>query len=291
MDILLFLIIFKYVLNLSDVMNTPLDDIRFLADSANRVRAIEALAEGPRTRSELRDETDASAATVGRTLGAFEDRGWVAREGNRYALTSLGTYVASGFADLHDRMKDAHEHGALFPHLPLEEVSLDAEDLADVRITVPTETNPMAIVTRIREIARRSNRHRSLSYHFSEPCVDAHHQAVLGGTQTFELVIPRTALKAEMGSNCVAQLAELVSTDRCSVYLYDGDIPYSWGVGDGHVLFVVKDDRMVSAGMVETDDPVAVDRFTETYEEYRADSTLLTPEDFEGVRGREVART
>ena len=280
-----------FVPDLPDAMNTPLDDIRFLADSANRVRAIDALAEGPRTRSELRDETAASAATISRTLGAFEDREWVARDGNRYALTSLGTYVASGFADLHDRMRTAHEHEALFPHLPLEEVNLDAGNLTDVRITVPTEGNPMAIITRIREIARRSTRHRSLSYHFSEPCVDAHHRAVLGGTQTFEIVVPRTALKAEIGPNCVAQLEELVSADRCSVYLYDGDIPCSWGVGDGTVLFVVKDDRMVSAGMVETDDPVAVERFTETFEAYRERSTLLTPEDFERVREREVART
>jgi predicted transcriptional regulator len=282
---------FKYVLDVRDVMNTPLDDIRFLADSANRVRAIEALAEGPRTRAELRDETDASAATVGRTLGAFEDRGWVARGGNRYALTSLGTYVASGFSDLHDRMRTADEYEALFPHLPLEEVNLDAEGLADVRVTVPTETNPMAIVTRIREVARRSTRHRSLSYHFSEPCVDAHHRAVLDGTQTYEIVVPWTALEAEMGPNCVAQLEELVSADRCSMYLYDGNIPYAWGVADGHVEFVVKDDRMVSAGMVETDDPVAVERFTETFEEYRERSTLLTPEDLERAKEREVVRT
>lgn len=149
----------------------------------------------------------------------------------------------------------------------------------------------MAIVTRIREIARQSTRHRSLSYHFSEPCVDAHHRAVLDGTQTFEIVVPRTALREEMGATCAAQLAELVSTDCCSMYLYDGDIPYSWGVGDGHVLFVVKDDRMVSAGMVETDDPVAVERFTETYEAYRAESTLLTAEDLERKRDHEMART
>ncbi len=272
-------------------MSTPLDDIRFLADSANRVRAIEALAESPRTRPELRDETDASAATVGRTLSAFEDRDWVAREGNRYVLTSLGTYVASGFSDLHDRMRTAHEHEALFPHLPLEEVNLDAGGLADVRVTVPTETNPMAIVTRIREIARRSTHQRDLSYHFSEPCIDAHHRAVLDGAQTYEIVVPRTALEAEMGSNCAAQLEELVSADRCSMYLYDGDIPYSWGVGDGHVLFVVKDDRMVSAGMVETDDPVAVERFTETYEEYRERSTLLTAEGLDEEWGHEMART
>lgn len=272
-------------------MDTPLDDIQFLADSANRVRAIEALVEGPRTRSELRDETDASAATISRTLGAFEDRSWVARDGNRYALTSLGTYVASGFSDLHDRMRTAHEHEAFFPHLPLEEVNLDAEDLADVRVTVPTEGDPMAIVTRIRELARRSTRFRVLSYHFSEPCVDAHHGAVLGGTQTYEIVAPRTALEAEMGATCAAQFEELVSAERCSVYLYDGEIPYVWCVADGSVFFVVKDDRMVSAGMVETDDPVAVERFTETFEMYRARSTLLTTEALHEEREYELTRT
>ena len=94
--------------NQPNVMSAPLDDIRFLADSGNRVQAVEALAEKPRTRPELRDTTGASAATISRMLRAFGSRGWVYRDGSRYALTPLGTYVASTFGELHDRMTTAH---------------------------------------------------------------------------------------------------------------------------------------------------------------------------------------
>ena len=96
-------------------MPAPLEDIRFLADSENRFTALEVLAAGPRTRSELRDATGASKATISRLLGDFESRGWVSRNGSRYALTPLGEYVASAFVDLYDRMATASDLRDLLP--------------------------------------------------------------------------------------------------------------------------------------------------------------------------------
>jgi predicted transcriptional regulator len=272
-------------------MLAPLDDIRFLADSANRVGAIEALAEGPRARAELRDVTGASAATISRTLGAFESRGWVYRDGNRYALTPLGTYIAGGFADLHDRVRTAHDLDGLFPWLPLEAVGIDAESLAGARVTVASEENPMAIATRIREVELRSTRSRSLAPYFPEPCIDSRHRAVTSDTQTFETVITPSVVEMAMSLDCAAKFEELVSAASCSMYVYDGDIACAGMLNDGTVMLVVKDDRNATVGLVETDDTVVVERFAETFEEYRTNAPLLTPGDLAGEEEYEVART
>ena len=272
-------------------MSAPLDDIQFLVDSENRVRAVEALASEPRSRAELRDVTGASAATISRTLRAFESRGWVSREGNRYALTTNGAYVASAFADFHDCMTTAHDLDDLFPWLPLEEVGIDVDSLTGARITVASEENPMAITTRVREVDRWSTRSRSLAPYFPEPCIDSRHRAVLDGTQTFETVITPPVVEAAMSLDCATKFEELVSADRCSVYLYDGDIPCVGMVNDGTALLVVKDDRNATVGLVETDAQMVVERFTETFEEYRTNATLLTPEDLGRERDYEVART
>ncbi len=282
---------FISVPSVQDTMSAPLDDIQFLADSANRVRAIEVLAEEPQTRAELRDVIGASAATISRTLGAFESRGWVYRDGNRYALTPLGTYIAGAFADLHDRVRTAHDLDGLFPWLPLEAVGIDADSLIGARVTVASEENPIAIATRIREVELRSIRSKSLASYFPEPCIDSRHRAVTGDTQTFETVITPPVLEAAMSLDCATKFEELVSAASCSIYVYDGDIPCAGMVNDGTVLLVVEDDRNSTVGLIETDDPVAVECFTETFEKYRTNATLLTPENLAGERDYEVART
>lgn len=279
------------VLNLLNAMSAPLDDIRFLADSENRVHAIDALVEEPRTRPELRDETGASAATISRMLRAFESRGWVYRDGNRCALTPLGTYIASAFADLHGRVRTAHDLHGLFAYLPLEQLGIDVDSLAGARVTVPLAENPMAIATRIREVELQSTRSRSLASFFPEPCIDSRHAAVVGDAQTFETVVTSAVVETAMSLDCATKFEELVSAGRCSVYVYDGDVACSGMVNDGTVLLVVKDDRNATVGLIETDDEVVVERFLETFEEYRTNATLLTPENLGGSRDYEVART
>lgn len=154
-------------------MFTPLEDIRFLADSESRFAALEALAAGPRTRAELRNTTEASKATLSRLLGDFESRGWVAREGNRYALTPLGEYVSSTFVNLHDHMTTASDLRELLPWFPLGELDVwfDLEVLTGARITAATPDNPMAPVARVLDIERESTLTNTLADRLPEPCI------------------------------------------------------------------------------------------------------------------------
>jgi predicted transcriptional regulator len=258
-------------------MARPLEDIRFLADSENRFTALEALAAGPRSRSELGDATQASKATISRLLSDFEDRGWVARDGHRYALTPLGEYVASAFVDLYDHMATASDLRDLLPWFPLGEldVEFDFEALTGAEITAATPDNPMAPVARVLDIERESARTKTLADRLPEACIKARHDAVVGGTQTCELVTTPEVVESVLASSYAEQFTEIVAADRATVFVSDGDIGPG-GIYDGTAYLIVADDRDVNVGVIESDDPDLVDRLSGRFERYREGATQLT---------------
>jgi len=271
-------------------MATPLDDIRFLADSENRFTALETLAAGPRSRSELQNATEASKATISRLLGDFEDRGWVAREGHRYALTPLGEYVASAFVDLHDHMTTASDLRELLPWFPLGEldVEFDFETLTGAEITAATPDNPMAPVARVLDIERESAQTKTLADRLPEACIKARHEGVVGGTQTCELVTTPEVVESVMASSYAQKFVDVVAADRARAFVYDGDIGPG-GVHDGTAYLIVADERDVNVGVIESEHPDLVDRLSETFAEYREQATRLTAAEL--AEGRESVRT
>lgn len=273
-------------------MATPLDDIRFLADSENRFTALETLAAGPRSRSELQNATEASKATISRLLGDFEDRGWVAREGHRYALTPLGEYVASAFVDLYDHMTTASDLRELLPWFPLGEldVEFDFEVLTGAEITAATPENPMAPVARVLDIERESTRTRTVADRLPQPCIKARHEAVVGGTQTCELVTTPEVVESVMTASYAEQFVDIVTADRATVFVYDGDVGPG-GIYDGTAYLIVADERDVNVGVIESDDPDLVERLAATFDEYREVSTRLTASELEDRHGSAWAET
>lgn len=258
-------------------MDTPLEDIRFLADSENRFVALESLISGPRTRSELRSATESSKATISRLLGDFEHHGWITREGNRYALTPLGDYVAATFVDLYDHMKTAHELRDLLPWFPLGELDqeFDLEVLAGASVTAATPENPIAPVARVLEIERESTRMYTLANRFPKACIEARYEAVVEGNQTCELVLTPGAMESAMASPNADKFEDIVAADQSSLYLYNGDIGPG-GIYDGTAYLIVANEEDVNVGLIESDDPSLIERLQKTFDQYREASTPLT---------------
>lgn len=71
-------------------MYSSLNDVKFLAQSSNRVAVLDALDESPRPPHELREVTGASRMTVHRILDDLKDRGWIIRENGQCESTHLG---------------------------------------------------------------------------------------------------------------------------------------------------------------------------------------------------------
>ncbi|MFC6991802.1 helix-turn-helix transcriptional regulator [Haladaptatus sp. GCM10025707] len=234
------------------------------------------LAAGPRTRLELRDATSASKATISRLLGAFENRGWVARRGEQYHLTELGAYVSTALGEFHGRMETAKNLQGLNSALPLERLGLEIDDLTGATVTSPTASNPLAAMVRLRELELGSFKSLGLASLFPEPCIDARHAAVVGDSQRFEVVVSPTVVEAALSSNCSHKFMELVDADRCEVHLYHGSIEPLASVNDGTACLVVRDKKTDAISLVETPNPTIVGIVSDAFEEYRSQATLLT---------------
>ncbi len=260
-------------------MTGSLDDIRFLADSQHRAVTMSSLAAEPRSRAELQDVTGASSATIGRIVQAFEERGWLVRDGTHYSLTALGTFVAGSFAKHRHDMRLARKLDELLPHVPIEEIGIDVDQLTDALVTRATPANSFAMVSRIRELELDSTEARSLTDFFPEPCIDGRYEAIVNGTQTFEAVFAPTVIEAAVASDSASKFEAIVAADRTNIYVYDGDISYPVMFHDGEVCLIVRDEENVSIGMIETDDETVVDWVMDAFETCRSEATLLTPGD------------
>ncbi|MFC7225293.1 helix-turn-helix transcriptional regulator [Halalkalicoccus sp. GCM10025322] len=276
---------------LTCTMDGSLDDIRFLADSQHRAVTMESLADGPRSRAELRDVTGASSATVGRIVQAFEKRGWLVRDGTHYSLTALGTFVAGSFAKHRHDMKLARKLDDLLPHVPIGEIGIDVDQLTDALVTQAIPANSFAMVSRIRELELDSMEARSLTDFFPEPCIDGRYEAIVNGTQTFEAVFAPTVIEAAVASDSASKFEAIVAADCTDIYVYDGDISYPVMFHDGEVCLIVRDEENVSIGMIETDDETVVDWVMDVFETCRAEATLLTPGDLTAPLEDDLAQT
>jgi predicted transcriptional regulator len=260
-------------------MTVVLDDIRFLADSQHRGVVMDSLASGSLSRTELRDVTGASSATIGRIVQAFEERGWLVRDGSHYTLTALGEFVARSFETHRHDMELARELDGLVPYVPIREIGIDVDRLRDAFITRRTQTNPFAVVSRIRELEFDAAQARSLTDFFPEPCIDGRYEAIVNGTQTFEAVFTPNVIAAAIASDSAHKFEAIVTSDRTDIYLYDGDISQPVMIHDGVACLVVRDEENVSIGMIETDDGTVVEWVTDVFETYRDEAKVLTSGD------------
>lgn len=130
-------------------MNSPTEEIEFLARSDHRAGVLDALADGPCDRRELYDVTGASAATMGRILADFEDRQWALRAGRQYELSPLGEFVAERFAELRDAMATQRELRDVWQWLPLDLDGFGIELFDDPVISRPGPAYPYEPVERV----------------------------------------------------------------------------------------------------------------------------------------------
>lgn len=260
-------------------MESALEEIEFLALSANRVAVLGLLAEGPHTRRELAERTDASQPTLGRILRDFGDRHWVEHDGDAYAATATGRLVAEEFTDLRETIATEQRLRDVMEWLPTDEMTFDLRRLGDAEITVPSRTRPGAPVGRVLDLLGRSDRVRIVSYAFNEASLDAVRERVLGGEATFEGVFSPEALDALAADPALRdRLRDLLGSERAAVRIHDGPVPLAVTVTDDVVHLLLRDDDGLLRAAVDTDDEAVLAWATETHERYWRDADPLDPE-------------
>ena len=260
-------------------MEGALEEIRFLANSANRLRVLDALAGDPASRRELQEETDVPRSTAARVLDDAEDRGWVDSEGSRYRLTSTGEARVSEFRNYLETTRGMQHLGEAIEWLPEPARSLDYRHLRDARIMTPTEANPTAQFDRGMELIRDAETYRGLTQNSLPQYMTELRDRVVQGELDFQGVIERGFVDVLRDEPERAALWHDIA-DR--MWLYDGYAPLNMHVVDGTALIWLCDENhdgedVIVQGLLESSHPEVVSWAESLYEEYRAESEPMDP--------------
>lgn len=250
-------------------MESPLEAVQFLANSANRVQVLTTLVGRRATRRELQNEVGASRSTVARILEAGETRGWVASEGSRYWLTPFGETMVTDFSSYLETVAGLYHLGEMVDHLPPPLRTLDCRYFRDAVVVEPTSEDPAAPFTRAFELFQRATEHRGLTHtsfpHFARVLADR----VEEGHADSEHVIEKAFVDALQPDS---DRAEIWASMSEWVWLYDGTVPISLHIIDGTVLVWLGATRDTVAGLLETENDTVLSWAESLYAEYRSRS-------------------
>ncbi|MFC6835699.1 helix-turn-helix transcriptional regulator [Halomarina ordinaria] len=201
-------------------MDSAVRDIEFLARSAHRVAALEALAEGGHDRRDLRLATGASDPTVGRILRDFEGHSWVVRTGPVYELTPLGEFVTERFLELREAMTAAGTLRDVWRWLPREMEGFAVEHFEDAVVSYPGPSYPYQPVERVSHLLETTDTIRGLGTTiYKSGNLEVFCRRVLDGMET-EYIYSLPVLRAIVAWN-PELTARAFECDNCTVLVHD----------------------------------------------------------------------
>ncbi|PCR89534.1 helix-turn-helix transcriptional regulator [Natrinema ejinorense] len=264
---------------LLDTKGSPLDDIEFLARSEHRVTTLETLARSPQSRADLRELTDVSQSTIGRTLREFEDRHWIRREGHQYEATQLGAFVASGMRELVERIETEQKLRDVWQWLPAEASGFTIEMGSNAVVTVAEADDPYRPVNRFESLLRETDRFRFVGFDLAllEPCKEELARRIVDGMDT-EIIDPPHVARHIL-STYLEHRSEPLENGNVSVWLHDELPPYGIGIFDRRIGVSGHDPESGAARvLIDTDAPAAREWADSTYESYRSEARPLRVE-------------
>lgn len=259
-------------------MNSVLDDVKFLVSSKHRIGVMQALAEQPGDRNDLRTATGASSPTMGRILSDFEDRHWIERESRTYRLTGMGDFVANQLDGFLEAMAAERDLRDVSPWLPYELDGFSVNFLTDAVISYPGPGYPYKPLERHVQLMEETETIRGFGMVLLKASVvEAFFDSVFEGLEV-EMIYPPDVFEAMLSWD-PETVAEAVNLDHHTVYLHD-NLPNSEWCG-----ICVSDDRLsiccydpetgMLQALVDTADQQAYAWGESIVEQYRAEAHRL----------------
>lgn len=261
-------------------MEGVLEEIQFLANSANRIGVLDTLTNGPSTRRELQEETGIPRSTAARVLDEAEARGWVTSEGSQYKITPRGEVMVSEFCAYMETTKGIHHLGKAIEWLPEPVHALDFRYFRDADITLPTEDNPTAPVDRGMELLRAANEFRTLTQNSIPEYMKIISDRVVRGQLDFEGVIEAAHIQTLRDN---PKRAATWHDFAHRMWVVDDPIPINMHIIDETAVIWLCDenhagDDVIIKGLLESEHPSVISWLESLYEEYRDGASRLNPE-------------
>ncbi|MFB6172979.1 MAG: helix-turn-helix transcriptional regulator [Haloarculaceae archaeon] len=263
-------------------MPDPLDEIVFLARSANRIEVLRTLTEGAYTRRELGAAVEASQPTVGRVLNDLAERKWVAYDGERYRATATGELVEAGITDLRARLAAEIGLRDVVDWLPTDAIDVDLRAFRDATITTPTGTRPNAPIERMLDLLERADHARLLSHTFNRQKLDCIHARTVDGTLVTEGVFAADAIDAIRTDPALrTRLRDVVAADAADISVTTADVPVALEITDDRTRLLLRDGDGIVRASIDTDAGAVRSWAVDLYETYADGATPLTPADLD----------
>lgn len=247
----------------------PLEEIEFLARSANRIEVLAALADSPHTRGALAEAVGVSQPTLGRILRDLTERRWVTTDGERYRATGTGRLVAAGITDLRERLATETKLREVIEWFPSDAVDVGLEHFADARITTPTQTRPNAPIKRMVELLGETDRALLLSHAFNEQKLRLVHDRTVNGNLTTRGVFGEEAIDAITATADLRDLlADIVAAEAAEIRVVTEEIPVAVEMTDDRTHLLLRDEEGIVRASLDTDDEAVrawAERVHETY--------------------------
>lgn len=260
---------------------SPINDIAYLTRSDHRISTLAALADGPRSRSELCELTGASSSTIRRTLSEFEDRTWVRKEGSRYDATQLGESIAVGIEELMSALETERKLRDVWHWLPEDVTEFPTETWSDLTVTVPEPDSPYRPVNRFESLLQQTTEVRYLHPEVAlmEPCFDSLLR-LLDADMDITL-IDRPSCHEYFITMYTERSLEMKQRDNFTVLEHEELPRYGIGLLEKRVTLSCYDQDSGSVqALIETDAPVIREWAESKYASFESDARSVNPDDY-----------
>lgn len=215
----------------------------FLARSEHRLHVLDLLANGTRSREELRERSEATRVTLSRILGDLEDRGLVRRRDTdrRYEVTAFGEVVHQDFARLLGTVSVGQRFPDLVSRLPTDWFDFDIGCLADGERVHGKSADPLAAARVVANALRDCTSCEALVGTFTALPMHAHEEDIRAGTEAaanivFDAGVTETMLE-DPSLRATWQRIE-AATDETVYYSLDEQLPCTVDLIDDETVFL-----------------------------------------------------
>lgn len=262
--------------------SSRLDDVEFLTRSTNRLDVLDKIGHAPRSRRDLRDETDFSRVTLSRILCDLTDRGWIVRRHGTYEATAEGTVVGAEVTRLFANLAAVDTLGRTLRWLPTEQFDFELGRLADAEVMLPGSPD---LTEQIRWVGRRLRDAPSVcsvATWISSDVLEALVESTVRGDCTFEGVVEGHVVEFVRDHPELRQpVAALLDSDRAALYRYDGsEATVTMSIFPDGVIMCGQQDETAFPEALATGDEAVVAWATAHFEDLRADAHQLDADAF-----------
>ncbi|MCG1002738.1 MULTISPECIES: winged helix-turn-helix domain-containing protein [Halobacterium] len=242
---------------------------------ARRAHLLRSLRDGPRPKQDLVAAQSMSRSTVDRAVRTLEARGFVERNGG-VALTLRGRLALDAYDEFVETLDALEEAGGLLDVLPAD-ATVDSALLHGANVVQSDPVAPQRPYVTYQSIVEDATAVRGFAPAVLDENVSRFHDRIVDGRARVDLTVAPAALD-ELLSSHADVIEDALDTGRLTLREATTVLDYA-------LVVVEQPERTVAcalffddhgiAGMVENDEPHAVEWADEVYESIRADADLL----------------